>query len=395
MRVALVETAPFGGLLHYAAQLADALARRGNQVELIATRGNELEGRSGDAQMRAILTPAVRDRQAHSDRGLRRFIRRGGVGLRLARCWAQILRVTRSDRYDLVVINSDIYYTVVALAVWILTLLPNRPPVIFICHNAQPLSRGRDDELTGVGGILGFILGRLFPRFSLILLHGEKSKAEFEASWPAAKLATIPHGDERLFAEEPPPPCEEERILFFGAWRRVKGISTLIEAFDLIAARRPNAMLALAGSPDSEELDLPALRAWASAHEGRVEIIDRYIALEEVPAIFAGARVVVTPYLHAFQSGVVHLAMTMARAVVASDVGDLGSVIVDGQTGVLVPPADPQALAEALERLLADPDLAQRFGKAGRERVLSGSSWEAVAERFDLLVSEALGSGRA
>jgi len=395
MRVALVETAPFGGLLHYAAQLADALARRGSRVELIATKGNELEARRGDAQMRAILTPAVRDRQAHSDRGLRRFIRRGGVGVRLARSWAQILRVTRSERYDLVVINSDIYYTVVALAVLVLTLLPNRPPVIFICHNAQPLSRGRDDGLTGVGGTLGFILGRLFPRFSLILLHGERSRAEFETSWPAAKLATIPHGDERIFAEEPPPPCKEERVLFFGTWRRVKGVSTLIEAFDLIAARRPKATLELAGAPAADELDLPALRAWAGAHEGRVELIDRYIALEEVPAIFARARVVVTPYLHAFQSGVVHLAMTMGRAVVASAVGDLGSVIVDGQTGLLVPPADAEALAKALERLLADPDLAQRFGEAGRERVLSGSSWETVAERFDLVVSEALGIGQA
>src|SRR5271155_4029527 len=124
MRVALVETAPFGGLLHYAAQLADALARRGNRVDLIATRGNELEGRRGDAEMRAILTPAVRDWETHSDHGLVRFIRRARVAVRLTRCWAEIVRISRSDRYDLVVINSDIYYSVVALAVLALTLLP-------------------------------------------------------------------------------------------------------------------------------------------------------------------------------------------------------------------------------------------------------------------------------
>jgi glycosyltransferase involved in cell wall biosynthesis len=394
MRVALVETAPFGGLLHYAAQLADALARRGNSVDLITTRGNELEGRSGEAEMRAILTPAVRDMEAHSDHGLARLIRRAGVALRLTRCWAEIVRASRSDRYDLVVINSDIYYSVVALAVLVLTLAPRRPPVLFICHNAQPFSRDPEEELTTVSGTLGLILKRLFPRLRLILLHGERSRAEFEASWPAAKLATIPHGDERLFAEQAPPPCKEERILFFGTWRRVKGISVLTEAFDLIAARRPQAALTLAGSPASEELDLGALRAWAARHGERVEMIDRYIPLEEVAAVFARARVVVTPYLHASQSGVVHLAMTMARAVVASDVGDLGSVIIDGQTGLLVPPADPTALAATLERLLADPDLAERMGGAARERILGASSWEAVAERFESLASSALGSGR-
>jgi glycosyltransferase involved in cell wall biosynthesis len=394
MRVALIETSPFGGLLHYAAQLADALARRGNRVDLIATRGNELEGHDGDAEMRAILTPTVRDRHAHPDGTLARFIRRARVGVRLTRCWAEIVRVSRSDRYDLVVINSDIYYTVVALALLILTLLPNRPPVVFICHNAKPFSRGPKDELTGVSGILGFLLGRLFPRFQLILLHGERSRAEFEASWPAAKLATIPHGDERLFGDEPPPPCMEERILFFGTWRKVKGITVLTEAFDLIAARRPQARLTLAGTPIAEELDPAVLSTWAAKHGNRVEMIDRYIPLEEVPAIFARARVVVIPYLHASQSGVVHLAMTMARAVVSSDVGDLGSAIADGETGLLVPPGDAAALAGALERLLADPDLARRMGEAGRERVLSGSSWEVVAERFDSVVSAAIDAGR-
>jgi glycosyltransferase involved in cell wall biosynthesis len=394
MRIAFVETAPFGGLLHYAAQFADALAERGNRVDLIATRGNELEGHAGSATMRAILTPSVKDTKAHPDGALALFRRRAAIALRLTRCWLEVVRTSRSSRYDLVVINSDIYYTVVALAVLALTLLPRRPPVVFICHNAKPLSRGRSDELTRGPGIQGRVLGRLFPRFRLILLHGEKSRTDFEAAWPTAKLATIPHGDERLFADQPPPPSVEERVLFFGIWRKVKGISVLIEAFDLLAARRPEAKLTLAGTPFPEDLDLPALRAWADAHGERVEVIDRYVPMEEVPAIFAAARVVALPYLHASQSGVVHLAMTMSRAVVASDVGDLGSVVADGETGLLVAPGDAQALADALERPLADPDLARRMGEAGRKRVLSGSSWEEVAERFEAVVSPALGSTR-
>jgi glycosyltransferase involved in cell wall biosynthesis len=388
MRVAFVETSPFGGNLHYAAQFADALAERGNRVDLIVPNGNELEGRNGRAEMRAILTPTVRTTKGRPPGALARFVRRAVVATRLTRCWAEVVRASRSDHYDLVVINAAIYYTVAALALLILTLIPGCPPTVFICHEVQ--RKGHDDKLTGTSGVLGFLIARLFPRFRLILVHGEKSRAEFEASWPFAQLATIPHGDERLFADEPPPASDEERILFFGNWRREKGVSIMMEAFDTIVARRPEARLTLAGTPYPEEVDLPALTSWASAHGDRVELIDRYVPLEEVPAVFASARVLAAPYLQALQSGVVHLAMTMARAVVASDVGDLGSVIADGETGLLVPPGDAAALAEALERLLADPVLARQMGEAGRQRVLSASSWQEVAEQFDAAVSKAL-----
>ena len=71
--------------------------------------------------------------------------------------------------------------------------------------------------------------------------------------------------------------------------------------------------------------------------------------------------------------------MTMARAVVASDVGDLPSVVVDGETGLTVPAGDPHALAQALARILDDPELAERLGREGHRRLLENSSWDAVA----------------
>jgi len=100
--------------------------------------------------------------------------------------------------------------------------------------------------------------------------------------------------------------------------------------------------------------------------------------------------VVVAPYLTGYQSGVVHLAMTMGRAVVCSDVGDLRLAVRDGVTGLLVAKEDPAALAEALERVLDDPALAARLGDAGRREVLSSSSWATVAEEVvDVLAQRA------
>jgi glycosyltransferase involved in cell wall biosynthesis len=313
--------------------------------------------------------------------------------VRLLRCWLEVLRAARSAHRDIVVIDSDIYFTVAALAVLILTLLPGCPPVVFICHNPRPLSTTADGELEGFSRMQTLVLRRLIPRLRLTLLHGESSRAEFDAAWPQSRTATIPHGDERLFAEDPPPPAERESILFFGNWHASKGIPVLTEAFDLIASRRPEATLTIAGTPFPDELDPAELNTWAIRHDGRVELIERYLPIDEVPDLFGRARVVAVPYLHASQSGVAHLAMTLARPVVASDVGDLPSIVADGETGLLVPPADPAALAAALERLLADPRSARRMGEAGRERVLGGSSWENVAERFDHAVSAALDRG--
>jgi glycosyltransferase involved in cell wall biosynthesis len=112
-----------------------------------------------------------------------------------------------------------------------------------------------------------------------------------------------------------------------------------------------------------------------------------------VPAVFARARVVATPYLAGSQSGVVHLAMTMARAVVASDIGELGEAVVQGETGLLVPPGDVEALAAALEQVLSDPALAESMGAGGRKRVLEEFGWERVAERVEAALQAVPGVG--
>ena len=73
-------------------------------------------------------------------------------------------------------------------------------------------------------------------------------------------------------------------------------------------------------------------------------------------------------------------AMAHGRPVVATAVGGLPDMVVDGETGLLVPPGDAPALRAAIDRLLADPDLRRRLGAAGRERIASLSSWKRVID---------------
>jgi glycosyltransferase involved in cell wall biosynthesis len=144
----------------------------------------------------------------------------------------------------------------------------------------------------------------------------------------------------------------------------------------------PSAHLTIAGAPSYEEGEAESVLRWSAAREDRVEVLPHYIPVDQVAELFGRARVVVLPYLVGYQSGVLHLAMTMARAVVISDVGDLGSAVHAGETGLLVPPGEVSTLAAALEELLNDAPRANQMGLAARARLERGSSWQLVAERM-------------
>jgi len=82
-------------------------------------------------------------------------------------------------------------------------------------------------------------------------------------------------------------------------------------------------------------------------------------------------------------------AMAAGRPVVASSVGGLRDLVVDGETGLLVPPGDVAALRAALEQLLGDAGLRERLGRAARERVLAEFTWKRYAEHIRRAYDEA------
>jgi glycosyltransferase involved in cell wall biosynthesis len=384
LRAAIVETSPLGGLLHYSVQLGDALAARGHDVDLLTTRGNEMEAHDGPARMRPVLTPPVPMTRSAPPGGLRALPWRAGILARLSLTWARIAWETRPGRYDAVLLG-DVALPPITCAALGLTALPGRPVLAEVCHNVRDASDSR------IGRPL---LGRLFRRVDLVLVHGDRSRAEFDSTWAPAHAEVFPHGDERIFASDPPPPAGEERILFFGNWRDVKGLGVLMDAFDDLAARRPGVSLTIAGRPFPDSRP-DEIRRWAARHGERVQLVEGYIAMEDVRPLFADARVVVAPYLAGSQSGVVHLAMTMARPVVATDVGDIGDTVRDGDIGRVVEPGDATALAAALDEVVSQPDLAERLGAAARRKMDQGASWEDAAEALEAHLERAIAARQA
>jgi glycosyltransferase involved in cell wall biosynthesis len=115
-----------------------------------------------------------------------------------------------------------------------------------------------------------------------------------------------------------------------------------------------------------------------------------HIPDEDVPFYFRAADVVVLPYRRVYQSGVLLMAYSFSKPVVASAVGGLKETIRDGETGYLVRSEDPDALARALGEILGDPARAAAMGEAGYRLVAERFSWDVIARQTLAFYQEVL-----
>lgn len=149
-------------------------------------------------------------------------------------------------------------------------------------------------------------------------------------------------------------------VLCIGLIETRKGISHLIEAFGRLA-RDTEARLLIMGKPLTDIAPYSAALADAGLPPDRAQILPRYATFEEMAGLFDAATVVVLPYLEGWNSGVLSAAYGFGKAVLATRVGGLTEAIRDGETGLLVPPGNVDALEANLRRLLNDDDLRRRL----------------------------------
>jgi glycosyltransferase involved in cell wall biosynthesis len=164
-----------------------------------------------------------------------------------------------------------------------------------------------------------------------------------------------------------------------------KGHPTLFEA----ATRLPDAIFALAG----EGPERAALEALA-AERGIADRVRFLGHRTDIPQLLAACDVFALPSLYEGSSLAVLEAMAARRPVVSSAIGGTDELIDDGETGLLVPPGDAGALAEALGRLLSEPELRESLAARGRERVVRDFTREAMGSRVTAIYEELLGDGR-
>jgi D-inositol-3-phosphate glycosyltransferase len=171
-----------------------------------------------------------------------------------------------------------------------------------------------------------------------------------------------------------------EVAVFFGYVRRYKGLDTLLDAWPAVRRERPVTLM-VAG--EFYEDAAPYRERVARANAGSlaealpVRLIDRYLPDDQVEALFKAADVVVLPYRSATQSGVTHVAYALGKPVITTDVGGLAETVRPGETGLVVPPENPEALAAAIVRFFAD-DMGAKLA-AGVQALRQAHSWETLA----------------
>jgi starch synthase (maltosyl-transferring) len=210
-----------------------------------------------------------------------------------------------------------------------------------------------------------------------------------------ARLTVIPNGIDPapIDAAEPVPraaigvPDDAHLALCVGRLDPQKGLPDLLDAAGRVIARRPGWYLALAGDGPERDRLLSTIEAHTSLRE-RVRWLGRR---DDVPGLLKSAEVLVQASHWEGMPNAVLEAMAARRAVVGTAVEGTEDLVVPGETGWLVPPRDPAALAHALDEAADDPDRCRRYGQAGRLRVEREFSLDAVVAAYERLWACVLG----
>ena len=261
--------------------------------------------------------------------------------------------------------------------------------IVFTAHNVNAGIRDGNDSL----------LNRMTLRIQYrladhIFVHTERMKRELIEMFGAdeRRVSVIPYGinnavpitsvtvseaKRRLGIRE-----GEKTLLFFGWIAPYKGVEYLVAALRNLLARQENYRLVIAGRPkDCEEY-------WNGIREdirgevdgGRILLRAEFIPDKETEVYFKAADVLVLPYRHIYQSGILFLGYSFGLPALAADVGSLKDDIVEGRTGFIFRPEDPADLAKAIERYFASDlyaDLNNRRQQI-RDYATEGHSWDVV-----------------
>jgi glycosyltransferase involved in cell wall biosynthesis len=189
------------------------------------------------------------------------------------------------------------------------------------------------------------------------------------------RLRLIPRGTRRVivngsgvdvdaFPMRPMPDDERPIVLYAGRLLRDKGIYELIDAARLLRTRRPDVRVQVLGYYDSNPACVTPAQMQAWSDEGVIEFLGE--TRDVRPYLEAATALVLPSYREGTPRSVLE-ALATGRPVVVTDVPGCRETVIDGENGYLVPPFDPEGLADGIERLLADPDRLRRMAVRARQ----------------------------
>lgn len=279
-------------------------------------------------------------------------------------------------------------------------------PLVITAHSLEPLRPWKREQLGGGYDFSSWIEKTALEMADAIIAVSKETKADILKHFDVdeSKIEMIYNGIDtqqyhcvetqdcfRKFGINPDKPF----VLFVGRITRQKGIIHLVNAIKNVD--KSCQVVLCAGAPDTPEIAKEMSNAVDEARKFRDGIIwiEEMVSKETAIELYSNASVFCCPSIYE-PFGIINLeAMACETPVVASAVGGIKEVVIDGETGILIPveqqteapfePVDPAKfsndLAEGINRLIADPELCERMGTASRERAVETFSWTAIAEQ--------------
>jgi glycosyltransferase involved in cell wall biosynthesis len=348
VRIALID--PLAYTPPYDHALASAVAELGHSVTVLTSRFPHGQAPAARGYAREELFAPLSTRLFRRSR-----LRVPAKGLEYAPSVARLVR--RVERLDPDVVHVQWLPRPELDLRWLRRIAAERP-VVLTAHDVLPR---RAKALAVWPDVL--------ETAERVIVHSQRGVEQLvELGLGRDRIARIRHP---VFEGEELPLPEGRTLLFFGLIRDYKGLDVLLEALPKIR----DARLVVAGDPldPVPQLDL----------DGRIEWRLRFLPEAEVREVMAGAAAVVLPYRKLDSSGVLATAIGYRRPVVVTDVGSLGEIVREFGAGEVVPSDDPDALAEAVGRLLEPKALAAAH--EGARRAAEALTWTESAEAHDRL----------
>ncbi len=213
-----------------------------------------------------------------------------------------------------------------------------------------------------------------------IIVHTENDKLVLTKKLKIAEnsVTVVPHGVYTFFRKnEQNEGLKNPTILFFGRIQDYKGLNYLIQSIPSVLAKIPALKVIIAG-----EGDLSPYQSMMDVCDKSVfEVHNEFVPDDLVAALFQRSTLAVLPYTKmSGMSGVLNVAYAFGKPVVVSDVGGLDEAVEHGKTGLLVPPREPQALADAIIQLLVDSDLRATMEENVKAKA-EDLSWDSIAKK--------------
>lgn len=293
-------------------------------------------------------------------------------------------------------------------------------PHVVTAHSLEPLRPWKAEQLGGGYAVSSYIERTAYENAAAIVAVSDGMRRDILRSYPGLdpeKVSVIYNGIDVESWRPVDDPAVLERhgidparpsVVFVGRITRQKGLPYFLRAARLLPADVQ--VVLCAGAPDTPEImaEVQGLVRELQAERSGVVWIEEFLQRDELCAILTAATTFVCPSVYE-PLGIVNLeAMACGAAVVGTATGGIPEVVVDGETGRLVPieqsddgtgtPLDPEKfvadLAATLTEVVSDPDTARRYGAAGRQRAARSFSWAAIADETAALYARVAGLGR-